>query len=75
MEKGGYQRLATNSDDPSVAVRAESFREEHRRGQEEAKDRYDACKNFAFIFIAILTAMYTIAELGKWGTACALFFS
>jgi hypothetical protein len=59
----GYQRLAIN-DEHSVPIRTESFREEHRRGKEEAQDRYEACKNFAFVFIAILTAVYTIAELG-----------
>jgi hypothetical protein len=58
-----YQRLAIN-DEHEVPVRAESYREEHRRGKEAAQDSYEACKNFAFIFIAILTAAYTIAELG-----------
>ncbi len=64
----GYQRLShSNHDDSSdlrVPMRTESLREEHRRVKEKAKDSYDCCKNFAFIFIGVLTALYTLAELG-----------
>ena len=49
----------------SLAVtRNLSHREEARLEQTAAKDKYDGCKNFAFLFIGVLTLVYTLVELG-----------
>lgn len=56
-----------NSNQGDVLLRPshrESFRDEVRREKEEAQDRFDCCKNFAFIFVGVLTLLYTLGELG-----------
>jgi hypothetical protein len=59
-----YSQL--EGDDTRVSLRRSmSHRDEIRMEKLSEKDRYDGCKNFAFIFIGILTALYTLSELGK----------
>lgn len=59
----GYQRLDVK--DPTPMSPSMSRRLESRREKAVQEDRYEGCKNFAFIFVGVITLIYTLGELGK----------